>query len=70
MGLLADIQGGVLADRIFSAMDLNGNGAVDFPEYLAYISVMIKGDLEEKAEQTYRLITFGKDRNIEYCDLE
>ena len=50
MGLLADIQGGVLAERIFSAMDLNGNGAVDFPEYLAYISVMIKGDLEEKAE--------------------
>ena len=51
-------------------MDLNGNDAVDFPEYLAYISVMIKGELEEKAVQTYRLITFGNDRNIEYSDLE
>jgi hypothetical protein len=51
-------------------MDTQGTGKVIFEEYLKYISVMIKGDIDEKAEQTFRLITFGDLRNITYADLE
>lgn len=70
MGLLGIGQAKVLADRIFATMDRNGNGHIGFDEYLDYLNVLMHGTDEEKALQSFKLITMAKKEFIEYSDFE
>ena len=59
MGLLGLESTNTLADRIFSSMDRSGSGQVTFGQYLDYMDVLLHGTDDEKAEQSFKLITRG-----------
>ncbi len=37
-------------ERLFDAFDLDGNGRIDFEEFIFGLSTLFKGSAEEKAE--------------------
>ena len=59
MGLLGLESTNTLADRIFSSMDKDRSGQVSFRYYLDYMDVLLHGSDDEKAEQSFKLITRG-----------
>lgn len=59
MGLLGLESTAVIADRIFALMDKTGRGMVTFEEYLDYMDILMHGNAEERAEQSFNLITRG-----------
>jgi 1-phosphatidylinositol-4-phosphate 5-kinase len=61
MGLLGLESTAVIADRIFALMDKTGRGSVIFEEYLDYMDILMHGTAEERAEQSFNLITKGED---------
>lgn len=64
MGLLGLESTSVLADRIFAAMDRGSQGRVSFANYMDYMDVLVHGSDNEKAEQSFRLITRGREGPI------
>ena len=42
-------------ERLFDAFDLDGNGRIDFEEFIRGLSTFFKGTPEEKAECNYEI---------------
>lgn len=68
MGLLGLDQISIITDRIFEVMNKSGTGRVTLQEFLDYVDVLMHGTTEEKAEQSFRLITRGRRNHITYDD--
>lgn len=68
MGLLGMKSTSMIADRIFAVMNRSKSGRVILDEYLAYMSILIHGTQQQKAHQSFKLITSGKEGNITYGD--
>jgi 1-phosphatidylinositol-4-phosphate 5-kinase len=66
MGLLGLEETAAIADRIFILMDKSNRGAVNFEEYLEYMNILMHGTSDERAEQSFRMITLGKSERISY----
>ncbi|XP_075458938.1 guanylyl cyclase inhibitory protein-like isoform X2 [Ascaphus truei] len=49
------------AEMIFRTLDNNGDGVVDFREYVTAISMLVQGSPEEKLKWSFRL--YDKDRD-------
>ncbi|KAM4619353.1 guanylyl cyclase inhibitory protein [Polymixia lowei] len=49
------------AEQIFRTLDNNGDGVVDFREYVMAISMLIEGSTEEKLRWSFKL--YDKDRD-------
>jgi len=64
MGLLGLKSTRHIADRIFSVMDRREDGKVTLTEYLDYMDILIHGSPQEKAHQSFKLIT--KNKTISY----
>ena len=44
-----------LADHIFDAYDMDGNGMVDFKEFLCTVNLATNGTVDEKLKWAFRL---------------
>ena len=52
-----------IPEQIFSLMNTSQTGQVSLEEYLAYMDILINGTLEEKAEQSFKIIAgFEKEK--------
>lgn len=49
------------AEQVFRALDKNGDGIVDFREYVTAISMLVQGSPEDKLRWSFRL--YDKDRD-------
>ncbi|XP_064417097.1 guanylyl cyclase inhibitory protein [Latimeria chalumnae] len=52
------------AEQIFRTLDNNGDGIVDFREYVTAISMLIQGTPEEKLRWSFKLYDKDKDGSI------
>lgn len=66
MGLLGMKSTRIIADRIFSVMNKSKSGLVTLEEYLSYTDILMNGTKQEKAHQSYKLITNAHEGNISY----
>jgi len=56
LGLLGMESLAFMADRMFAAMDVDGDDEVSLCEYLTYIDIMMYGDEEERLKQSFSLM--------------
>ncbi|CAG9333428.1 unnamed protein product [Blepharisma stoltei] len=56
MGLLGMKSTRAIADRIFKVMDKDCRGRITFEQFLEYMDILMHGNREEKAYQSFRLI--------------
>lgn len=68
MWLLGLDSTAAIADRIFKVMNSSKTGIVSFEEFLNYMDVLVNGTAEEKAEQSFYLITLGAKDAIDFED--
>eukprot|EP00359_Climacostomum_virens_P011623 CAMPEP_0204905696 /NCGR_PEP_ID=MMETSP1397-20131031/5564_1 /ASSEMBLY_ACC=CAM_ASM_000891 /TAXON_ID=49980 /ORGANISM="Climacostomum Climacostomum virens, Strain Stock W-24" /LENGTH=686 /DNA_ID=CAMNT_0052074605 /DNA_START=106 /DNA_END=2166 /DNA_ORIENTATION=- len=68
MGLLGLESTAMIADRIFALMDKTGAGSVKFEEYLDYMDILMHGTQDERAVQSFNLITLNKKPVITFDD--
>jgi 1-phosphatidylinositol-4-phosphate 5-kinase len=68
MGLLGLESTAMIADRIFALMDRTNSGRVRFEEYLDYMDILMHGTPDERATQSFNLITLGKKPVITFDD--
>ncbi|XP_068169901.1 guanylyl cyclase inhibitory protein [Antennarius striatus] len=52
------------AEEIFRTLDSNGDGVVDFREYVMAISMLVEGSAVEKLQWSFKLYDKDKDGNI------
>src|SRR5689334_3491975 len=49
------------SDYVFSAMDRNNTGSIEFHEFLSILSVMTRGRIEDKLELAFHLYDIDGD---------
>ncbi|KAJ1971894.1 Calcium-binding protein NCS-1 [Dimargaris verticillata] len=57
------------ADYVFQVFDQNGNGQIDFKEFICALSVTCRGDVEEKLLWTFKLYDIDDDGQITYEEM-
>ena len=67
MGVLGETY---LTERMFSAMDHDGDYAITLEEYLSYNDVISNGTTIEKREQNFRMLNDNKDSIVTYSEFE
>jgi 1-phosphatidylinositol-4-phosphate 5-kinase len=70
LGVLGLENASYLADRVFSIIDEDNDGLVSFEEFLSYMNILIKGDENEKALLSFRILDTGHKGKIVYEDIE
>jgi len=60
---------GDFADFVFNVFDGDGNGKVDFREFICGLSITSRGSLEEKLEWTFQLYDIDGNGVITYSEL-
>lgn len=68
MGLLGLDSTCLIANRIFTVMNLSQSGKVSLEEYLEYMDILLNGTPDEKSEQSFKLITNSESDGITYED--
>lgn len=68
MGLLGLEKTREISDRIFAVMDVDGKHSVNLHNFLSYMDVLMHGSFDEKAEQSFKLITKGPLEPINFDD--
>lgn len=53
-GLKNNIENTPFADRLFTLLDINGDGTVDLSEFVCGLSMLCKGTVEEKLELSFK----------------
>lgn len=66
MGLLGLEQTSLIADRIYRVMAKSDDDRVGLEEYLEYMDVLLHGSKEERATQSFRLISTRNSDGISY----
>ena len=56
------------AKHVFRAYDADGNGEVDFTEFMASLSIAAKGSVDEKLRWAFRLYDIDGDGEITRCE--
>jgi Ca2+-binding EF-hand superfamily protein len=49
---LKNLDDSPFVDRLFSLLDINGDGQIDLSEFVTGLSLLCKGSVEEKLERT------------------
>ncbi|XP_041443733.1 guanylyl cyclase inhibitory protein [Xenopus laevis] len=57
------------AEKIFRNLDKNGDGIVDFREYVTAISMLVQGSPEEKLRWSFNLYDKDRDGSITRCEM-
>lgn len=70
LGLLGLEPASFLSDRIFTAVDEDNDGLLNFEEFLKYLNTLINGCDNDKAALSFRIIDQDKKGIITYEDLE
>lgn len=70
LGVLGLENASYLADRVFTIIDDDNDGYVSFEEFLNYMNILIKGDENEKALLSFRILDTGHKSKIVYEDIE
>lgn len=68
MGLLGMRSTRIITDRIFAVMNRSKNGVVSLEEYLDYMDILMHGNQEEKASQSFKLLANCKKDTVSYAD--
>eukprot|EP00929_Paragymnodinium_shiwhaense_P098798 TRINITY_DN6030_c0_g1_i1.p1 TRINITY_DN6030_c0_g1~~TRINITY_DN6030_c0_g1_i1.p1 ORF type:complete len:259 (-),score=47.51 TRINITY_DN6030_c0_g1_i1:187-963(-) len=55
---------------LFNAIDLNGDGIIDFDEFLTFVTHLKRGDSEAKRRLCFRLFDPNHDGYAERCDFK
>mmetsp|Transcript_61000 Transcript_61000/g.132275 ORF Transcript_61000/g.132275 Transcript_61000/m.132275 type:complete len:243 (+) Transcript_61000:186-914(+) len=54
---------------LFTAIDLNGDGIVDFEEFLLFLTSLKRGDVEARRQLCFRLFDTNRDGFVEKSDI-
>jgi Ca2+-binding EF-hand superfamily protein len=67
MGVLGNT---FLTDRMFLAMDTDGDKLIDLDEYLTYNDIITHGSVKEKRDQNFNMLNDNKDLVVSYEEFE
>lgn len=57
------------ATYAFDAMDISGNGSINFGDFMKSLSIASRGSVEEKLKWSFKMYDRDNDGNISYKDL-
>ena len=67
MGILG---GYYLSERMFAAIDHNGDGYISLEEYINYFDILTHGNNEEKNKYTFRTLDLSGDGLVKYNEFK
>eukprot|EP00009_Paramoeba_aestuarina_P002062 CAMPEP_0201513906 /NCGR_PEP_ID=MMETSP0161_2-20130828/5866_1 /ASSEMBLY_ACC=CAM_ASM_000251 /TAXON_ID=180227 /ORGANISM="Neoparamoeba aestuarina, Strain SoJaBio B1-5/56/2" /LENGTH=366 /DNA_ID=CAMNT_0047910295 /DNA_START=300 /DNA_END=1400 /DNA_ORIENTATION=+ len=60
----------VIASRVFSVLDDNGDGVIQFPEFVMAMSILCGNEMEEKINFCFKIYDVNRDGTIAASELE
>ncbi|XP_062328288.1 guanylyl cyclase-activating protein 1-like [Osmerus eperlanus] len=63
-------EAGSYVDQVFFTFDMDGDGYIDFVEYIAAVSLMLKGEINQKLKWYFKLFDQDGNGKIDKDELE
>jgi len=63
------LKDSIITERIFKVFDINGDGQIDFREFICGLSIFSAGTVEEKLAFSFRIYDFDGDGFIDKAEL-